>query len=58
MLLLTQREAASVLRLSTRSLERLRVEGTGPRFIRVMGRAVRYRVADLEAWIGSQEEMD
>jgi hypothetical protein len=33
--LLTQREAATILRLSTRTLERLRVTGTGPKFIRI-----------------------
>jgi hypothetical protein len=35
MLLLTQREAASVLRLSERTLERLRVSGLGPKFCRM-----------------------
>jgi excisionase family DNA binding protein len=48
--LLTQRQAAAVLCLSERTLERLRVSGTGPRFVRA-GRSVRYREADLEAWI-------
>jgi excisionase family DNA binding protein len=50
--LLTQREAAAVLCLSERTLERLRVSGTGPRFVRA-GRSVRYREADLEAWIAA-----
>jgi predicted DNA-binding transcriptional regulator AlpA len=45
-LLLLQREAASVLRLSERTLERL-----GPKFIRCGGRAVRYRQSDLDAWL-------
>jgi excisionase family DNA binding protein len=48
--LLTQRQAAAVLCLSERTLERLRCTGTGPRFVRC-GRSVRYREADLEAWI-------
>ena len=39
MLLLTQREAANVLRLSQRTIERLRVSGVGPKFIRCGGRA-------------------
>jgi excisionase family DNA binding protein len=52
--LLTQREAASVLRLSTRSLERMRCSGlSNLKFVKV-GRAVRYRVADLEAFIASR----
>jgi excisionase family DNA binding protein len=50
-LLLLQREAASVLRLSERTLERLRVSGLGPKFIRCGGRAVRYRQSDLDAWL-------
>jgi excisionase family DNA binding protein len=53
MTLLTQREAAEELRLSERTLERLRVTGEGPKFIR-MGRSIRYRFADIEAWIVSQ----
>lgn len=44
--LLTGREAADLLRLSERTLERHRVAGTGPRFIR-LGRAVRYRRRDV-----------
>jgi excisionase family DNA binding protein len=51
--LLTQRQAAALLRLSERTLERLRVAGTGPRFVRA-GRSVRYREGDLEAWIASR----
>jgi predicted DNA-binding transcriptional regulator AlpA len=48
--LLTQREAASILRLSERTLERFRFTGAGPKFVR-LGASVRYRVADLEAWV-------
>lgn len=50
MTLLNGREAALALRLSERTLERLRVSGGGPRFVKA-GRAVRYRASDLEAWI-------
>ena len=48
--LLTQGEAARLLRLSERTLERLRLQGGGPLYVKA-GRAVRYREADLEAWI-------
>jgi predicted DNA-binding transcriptional regulator AlpA len=48
--LLTGREAADLLRLSERTLERHRVAGAGPRFIR-LGRAVRYRRRDLLDYI-------
>ena len=48
--LLTQAEAAELLRLSERTLERLRVSGTGARFVR-LGKSVRYRECDLVAWV-------
>jgi excisionase family DNA binding protein len=48
--LLTQDEAARRLGMSVRSLERHRVAGTGPRFVK-LGRLVRYREADLREWI-------
>ena len=44
---LTQEEAAKVLRLSERTLERHRWSGTGPRFVK-MGRRIFYRPADIE----------
>jgi predicted DNA-binding transcriptional regulator AlpA len=46
---LTQREVAAVLRLSERTLERHRVSGTGPRFVK-LGRRVVYRRHDIEEW--------
>jgi predicted DNA-binding transcriptional regulator AlpA len=51
--LLTQRQASEMLCLSERTLERLRVTGNGPRFVRA-GRSVRYREVDLEAWISAR----
>jgi predicted DNA-binding transcriptional regulator AlpA len=53
MTLLSQREAATLLHLSERTLERFRVSGTGPKFIR-LGRSIRYRLADIEAFIASR----
>lgn len=44
--LLTSREAADILRLSERTMERHRTVGSGPRFVR-LGRTVRYRRRDL-----------
>ena len=53
---LTTVEAADFVRLSPRTLERLRVDGTGPKFIKA-GRGKRarvlYRVADLKEWLES-----
>ena len=48
-LYLTQQEAAAYLRLSPRTLERHRVEGTGSRFVK-LGRRVLYRRSDLDDW--------
>lgn len=52
--LLVTEEAAQFLRLSPRTLERLRVQGTGPRF-RKAGSGVRARVlyerSDLQLWV-------
>ena len=47
--LLTQKEAADRLGLSTRFLELRRYEGGGPPFGRVTCRSLSYRPADLEA---------
>lgn len=46
---LTEAEAARLLRISERSLQRWRVEGGGPRYVRA-GRRVLYRRSDLEGW--------
>jgi hypothetical protein len=51
MTLLTQREAAMALRLSERTLERLRVSGLGPKHCRVGRKAIRYRQSDLDAYV-------
>jgi predicted DNA-binding transcriptional regulator AlpA len=53
MTLLTQREAAMALRLSVRTLERMRVAGNGPRFVKC-NRSIRYQQSDLDAWIASR----
>ena len=53
MTLLTQREAALALRLSVRTLERMRVTGNGPRFVKC-NRSIRYQQSDLDAWIASR----
>lgn len=50
---LIQREAAALLRLSERTLERYRIAGTGPAFVK-LGRRVVYRRLDLHAWARAQ----
>ena len=51
--LLTQREASALLRLSERTLERFRLTGLGPVFVKA-GRRVLYRESDLEVWVASR----
>lgn len=46
----TTDEAARYLALSPHSLECYRAKGAGPAFYK-FGKAVRYAVADLEAWV-------
>ena len=50
MTLKTVREAAETLSLSVSALNKWRVEGRGPRFVRLGGR-VRYRDEDIESFI-------
>ena len=52
--LMTSVEAAAYLRISRRTLERYRVTGTGPRYLKVgPGKRARvlYRIPDIEAWL-------
>ncbi|WP_237051373.1 helix-turn-helix transcriptional regulator [Magnetospirillum sp. ME-1] len=46
----TQNETAEILRLSPRTLERHRLTGTGPKFVKA-GRRVFYRPSDIDAWV-------
>ncbi len=50
---LTQDDAAQLLHLSTRTLERLRHEGTGPEFMKA-GRRVLYSRSGIDAWLRSR----
>ncbi len=51
MKLLTARQAGELLGVSPETLERWRGAGTGPAFIKLSGRYIRYRQDDLEAFI-------
>lgn len=50
---LTQSEVAQRLRLSPRTLERFRLDGTGPKFVRA-GRRILYRLVDIEEWTAAR----
>jgi len=54
--LLDPREAADYLRIKVQTLANWRMNGRGPEYVRI-GRLVRYRVAQLEAWIAGAEGM-
>jgi predicted DNA-binding transcriptional regulator AlpA len=51
--LLNQKEAAAILAISVRTLERLRVTGSGPRFVKI-SHGVCYRTSDIETWLASR----
>ena len=51
--LLSQDDVADLVGLSTRTLERLRVSGDGPAFVK-LGRRVLYCEAALAEWIASR----
>jgi excisionase family DNA binding protein len=51
--LLTVAEAARRLKLSESYLNKARLTGGGPRFLR-LGRSIRYREHDLDEWVQAQ----
>lgn len=51
--LLPQAQLSQFLNVSVRTLERWRVEGTGPTYIKA-GRRVLYRREDVEVWLSGQ----
>lgn len=55
--LITTEAAAEILGgLKPNTLEGWRIRGVGPRFVKI-GRLVRYRADDLDAWIESQSRV-
>ena len=51
--LLTEREAAKLLRVSVQLLRKWRATGIGPKYIK-LGKCVRYSLADIELYIASR----
>ena len=49
--LLLKNEVAEILRVRPQTLDKWRMEGSGPLFVSVNGRSVRYRRKDVEAFI-------
>jgi excisionase family DNA binding protein len=50
---LTELEAAPRVGLAVSTLQKLRTNGGGPRFLK-LGRSVRYREQDLEEWLAGR----
>ena len=48
--------AATYVGLSESTLEKKRLSGDGPKFIRLGGRAVGYDIRDLDAWLDDQRD--
>lgn len=51
--LLSPKQAAELLNMSTSWLAKLRVKGGGPVYLKLHG-AVRYRLSDLQSWLKAQ----
>ena len=49
--LLNEKEAAQLLGLTCRTLQKWRYDGIGPAVCKISHRCVRYRLSDLERWI-------
>ncbi len=49
----SEAEAAQILGLRPRTLQDWRFRGKGPKYLSYSGRAVRYRIADLAAFMES-----
>jgi predicted DNA-binding transcriptional regulator AlpA len=49
---LTTKEAADHIRLSESALEKKRVDGSGPVFVK-LGKSVRYEISALDEWIAA-----
>jgi hypothetical protein len=52
--LLTPAEAGEQLGLTPAALAQLRYTGSGPCFIKLTAKAVRYRQSDLDSWIAAK----
>jgi excisionase family DNA binding protein len=52
--MLTKRELAEALHVSVRTVERWRARGTGPPAVRLPGGQLRWRWADVQAWLAAR----
>jgi predicted DNA-binding transcriptional regulator AlpA len=52
--LLTEKELSVWVGLSLPNLQRMRSNGTGPRYVQLSPRRIAYRKSDVEAWLTSR----
>lgn len=52
--LMTEQQTSELTNVAIQTLRNWRVRGSGPKFIRVSSRAIRYRRRDLMAWVESR----
>jgi predicted DNA-binding transcriptional regulator AlpA len=52
--LLTPKELCKQVNICTKTLQRLELEGEGPRPIQITSSLVRYRQSDVDAWLASR----
>ena len=52
--LLTTREAAVVLRVNHKRLERWRMTGEGPAYVRMTSKSIAYRRCDIDAFVADR----
>jgi predicted DNA-binding transcriptional regulator AlpA len=55
--LMKPEDVARYLGTSTANLAQHRYRGTGPRFVKLGSRAVRYRVSDIQVWLNAHTHM-
>lgn len=49
--LLTPADVGEILAMTSGALAQLRYLGTGPKYVKLSGRSVRYREQDIEEWV-------
>ena len=52
--LLTEQQASALLGVTIRALQKWRVTGSGPPFVRISSRCIRYRRRDVVDWIAER----
>jgi excisionase family DNA binding protein len=54
--LLTTKQVSEYLGIAVSTLLLYRATGDGPRYIKILRRLVRYRQADVDAWLEAQKK--